>query len=122
MAYEIPGFSFTLPAAADLSASQYCAVTVNSSLQAALAGAGVDIVGILQNKPTAAGTAATIVANGVSKAKAGAAITAGAKVMTNASGLVITATATNKGIGFALAAAGGANEVIPVLLKDLGTQ
>jgi hypothetical protein len=120
VAYEIPGFSFTLPANADLSTSQYLAAVCTSG-NAAVAGAGVDIVGIIQNKPTS-GKATTLVTNGVSKARAGAAVSVGAKLMTNGSGQLITATATNKGVGFALSAASAANEVISVLLKDLGTQ
>lgn len=120
MAYEIPGFSFTLPANADHSANQYLAAVATSG-NAAVAGAGVDIIGVIQNKPTI-GKATTLVVNGVSKGRAGAAISIGAKLMIDASGRFITATATNKGVGYALSAAGAANEVIPVLLKDLGTQ
>lgn len=57
---------------------------------------------------------------GVQEAEAGAAVARGALLMSDASGRVITGTAaagTNYGvIGRALAAAGAAGEIIPVLL------
>lgn len=122
MAFEIPSFTLgTQKANADLSSSQYLAVVINSSGNVAVAGAGADIAGILQNKPTA-GHACDVCVDGVSKAVAGGSVTAGAKLMTNASGQLITATATNKAVGIALDSASGAGVVIPVLLKDLGTQ
>jgi hypothetical protein len=119
VAYEIPGFSFTLPANADLSTSQYLAAVCTSG-NAAVAGAGVDIVGVIQNKPTS-GKATSLVVNGVTKGKIGAAVAVGAHLMTNASGQFITATSTNKKVGIALSAGSNANEVISILLKDMGT-
>lgn len=122
MAYEVTGFKLgTLLANADLTASQYLFVVANSSSKVALAGAGVDVLGVLNNDPNT-NQSAEVVVNGVAKVRAGAAVAAGAKVMANASGQAITATATNKAVGVALAAAAAANEVIPVLLKDMGTQ
>lgn len=122
MAYEVPGFGLgTLTAAADLSALQYRFVVVNASGDIAQSTASGDVAGVLQNKPTL-GEAAQVMTDGVSKVVAGAAVAAGAKVMSNASGQAITATATNKAVGMALAAAAAAGEIIPVLLKDLGTQ
>jgi hypothetical protein len=121
MSFEIPGQLITLPASADLSASQFRAM-VTSSGQLAVAGAGVDIVGVLQDKPDAAGREGAIMVDGVSKMVAGAAVTQDAAVMSDATGRAIDATATNKGIGIALQAASAAGEIIAVLLKDLGTQ
>ena len=120
MAYEIPGFKFTLPANADLSSSQYLFAVVTSG-NAAVAGSGVDVAGVICNKPTS-GKATEIQVNGIAKVKAGAAFSVGAKLMSNGSGQAITATATNKAVGIALKAAGGANEIVSVELKDLGTQ
>lgn len=121
MAYEIPAFSFTLPAAADHSANQYLFCTCNSSGQAAVAGAGVTAIGVIQNKPTSGKATEIFSAPGISKVRAGAAVAVGAKVMANASGQGITATSTNQGLGIALTAAANANEVISVKLMDLGT-
>lgn len=121
MAQEDKGKQITLEASADLSTHQHKFVVVDASGQAALAGANVDVVGVLQNKPAAAGRAAEIMVSGISKVIAGAAVTQGSRVRSDASGLAIDAAATFKAVGFALDAAAGANEVIRVLLKDLGT-
>lgn len=106
-----------LVAAADLSSNQYYAVKVNSSGQIALcSSAGEFVVGILQNKPTS-GQAADVRHSATTKAVAGAAITAGARVMTNASGKVITlATSGSIACGVALEAAGADGDIIEVAL------
>lgn len=120
MAYEIPGFEFTLIAAADLSASQYRFVAVNAAGQAALAGAGVMAAGVLQNNP-ALGHAAGIRALGISKVEAGAALAAGAPVTGDATSRAVTAVAGDHIHGIALMPATDAGEIIPVLLKGSGT-
>jgi hypothetical protein len=116
MAYEIPGYGFTLVTGADLSTHQYKFVDVNSSGLAVLASAGADAHGVVQNKP-ASGRAATVVNRGISKVVAGAAVAAGAQVTGDSSGRAVTATTGNKIHGTALQAAGGAGEIIPVLLE-----
>lgn len=120
MAYEITGLKFTLPAAADLSASQYCFLSCNATSQAALLTTAVNTVGVLQNKPAAANVAAEIMVNAVSKVKAGATVAAGANVMADGSGRAITATSTNKIIGIALTG-GAVNEIISVYVANMGT-
>lgn len=121
MAYEIPGFSFTLPSNADLSAAQY-RFGVCTGGKVAVAGAGVDIIGVIQNKPGGPDIATTIVSDGISKVSAGGVVTAGNKVMSNGSGQAITATPTNRAIGIALQSSTGSGQLIAVLLKDFGTQ
>ena len=117
MAWEIPGFSFTRPAAGDLSAAQYTFVTVpDSAGRVTTAGAGVNSLGIQQNAPAAIDRGVTIVADGISKMKAGAAITIGAKLMSDDSGRGIAATSGNSVLAIALSAATAANQIIPVLL------
>lgn len=119
MAYEVPGFVLgTVTAAADLSAAQFLCVKVTAANAVNVATvAGEYVVGILQSKP-ASGQPADVMVHGVSKAVSGAAISAGAKIMTNASGKVITgATAGSHVIGTALEAATGADQVITVLLN-----
>lgn len=107
----------TLPAAADLSSQQYRCVTVNASGQAAVANATALVVGILQNNPPS-GQAATVAYSGVSKAKAGGVIAAGARVTSDASGNVIAAAAAGDSvIGVALEGA-AANDVIKVLIAQ----
>ena len=79
-------------------------------------------IGVLQNKPQYAGQAATVAIRGVSRAKAGAAVTAGSAVKLDASGRVVDATLPTDAaivVGVALAASSAADEIIPVLIKSL---
>lgn len=117
MAYEIPGFSFTLPAGADLSSSLFRAVDVNSSGVAVLPGAGGRIIGFLNNRPKS-GEAATIVHSGIVQAECGAAVTRGANVMVGTDGRVLDHVAAddNAKVGIALETGSAAGVVIAVLL------
>lgn len=116
MAYQnVSHHSLSLVAAADLSAKQFCAVTVNSAGRAAIADADDQVIGIVQNNP-AAGQAANIAFGGVSKAKLGGTVAAGARVTSNASGeIVAAASAGDSVIGVALTG-GASGEIISVLL------
>jgi len=74
-------------AGADLSAGQYYFVTLATDGQVDLTGsAGGTSIGILQNKPSAAGEVAQVGVFGVSKCKAGATITADDKLQSTAAG------------------------------------
>ena len=118
MAYEAPGFSWTLVAAADYSASQFRFIDVQAATGKGLAPsvAGQRVVGVRQNKPKA-NEAATVVSSGISIVEAGAAVTVGDDVMTDTSGRCITAaTAGSKIAGIALETASGAGIKIAVLL------
>ena len=87
MAYEIPLFSITLPAAADLSAHQYKFVKLNSSGQVAAIAAATDIpLGVLQDKPNAAGAAAEVAVIGVTKLQGDADLVRGNLIGTSADG------------------------------------
>lgn len=114
----IPG----LIAAADLSAFQYRVVrlsaarTVNVASHN-LAASVLGPVGVLQNKPNAAGRAASVAREGLSKAVAGAAVTVNQMVTHDGSGYVIDAVSGSNVIGRALEAAGAAGEVITVQLQ-----
>ena len=116
MAYQnVSHHSLSLVAAADLSAKQFHAVTVNSAGRAAIADADDQVIGIVQNNP-ASGQAATVAFGGVSKAAAGGNITAGNRVTANASGqIVAAANAGDSVIGVALTG-GASGEIISVLL------
>jgi hypothetical protein len=117
MATESNVQSITLPAAADYSsASQFRFVNVNSSGQAVrVSSAGGDAIGVLQNKPDAAGKAATVATSGIVKVVAGGTIAAGAKVQSDASGDALTAASGDAVLGVALASAVD-GDVFPVLL------
>lgn len=108
-------------AAADLSASQFCVVKMSAAKTVALGTAATDVViGVLQNKPAAAGRAATVRHFGFSKAKAGAVITAGDELSIDSSGRVILAAPATKTthylIGRAVTAAAAANDIIEILV------
>ena len=118
--HQVPGFVLgTLVAGADLSAKQFYAVKVNSSKKLVLSGAGEEMAGILQNNPVADVPCAAMV-DGVSKAVTGAVVAAGAALMADANGKLITATTGNLILGRALGDSGGDLEVIAMLLKPEG--
>lgn len=118
MAYEgnleiIPG----LAAGADLSSSQFRMVKINASGLAVAAGAGEKAVGVLQDAPDASGKDASVAFKGVTKMEAGAAVTAGDYIMSDATGRGITGTATNFLNAVALSSAGAAGELFTALIE-----
>ena len=118
MAYEIPGFSFPLPAGVDFTGgAQFRFVDVSSTGKAVNPVANGRSIGVRQNRPKL-NEGTTIVVNGVSIVEAGGAITAGALVTTNAVGQAVTAAVGNSVNGRALESASGAGIQIAVLLLD----
>jgi hypothetical protein len=108
MALQNKLLSLSFPAAGDLSASQFRFVSVNSAGRVAITGAGAHASGVLQGTPDAIDkTAEVAMLNGSGKVKVMSAgtIAAGAKVMSDASGEALTATATNHVLGTAAMAA-----------------
>lgn len=94
---------------------QYRFVTVSGANQCGLATGGEDeaVVGVMQNKPQVVGQAATVAIHGVSMMMTGGTFDAGALVGPDGNGRAVSG-GTN---GIALAAAGQANELVPVLLQ-----
>ncbi len=92
----------TFEAGGDLSAGQFHFVALASDGQVDIAGDGVDAVGVLLNNPDAAGKAATVVVSGKVTVEAGASITTGAKIGSNAAGEAITAATGDIVKGYAL--------------------
>lgn len=120
MAYEERRESISRDAAGDLSAHQYKFMALNSSGQVALnTASGGDCLGVLQNKPAAAGQASTVTTGGVTKVIAGASFNPGVAIMSNATGLAITATTGLKILGVALEA-GVNGQVTSVQLDKAG--
>jgi hypothetical protein len=119
VAYEQPGFKFTLLAAADLRTHQYKFVDVDATGRAALGANGGRVVGVVQNKPNT-GESAELCHSGISKVIAGAAVTAGDELQSDATGRAVLATTTNQRIGVALQSAGAAGALIAVLLRTRG--
>lgn len=93
MATEGTNIAISLKADADRSASQFCAVKGHTAARTfTLSGSGDGGIGILQEKPAAAGRVAKIVAYGLSKAKLGGTVTlaAGFPLLTSsASGALV---------------------------------
>ncbi len=120
MAVEQGLRTVSIPASADLSASQFCFVTVNSGAQLAVAGAGVSASGVLQDKPNAAGQVGAVGIAGITKLKIGAAVTAGDPLMSDSTGRGITATSTNYQMARALESGTAANQIITALIERNG--
>lgn len=118
MSFDQIKHSVTLEAGADLSTKQYCAVSVNSSGKAVACDADDYAAGILQNNP-GSGRAATVTYSGVSKAKLGGTVAAGARVTVNASGQIVAATTGDSVLGIALVG-GASGEIGSVLIGAAG--
>lgn len=118
MSFDQIKHSVTLEAAADLSTKQFLAIAVDSNGKAAVCDATSFAAGILQNAP-AAGRAATVTYSGVSKAKLGGTVAAGARVTANSSGQIIAATTGDSILGIALIG-GVSGDVGSVLIGAAG--
>lgn len=119
MAYEIPGFSFTLPSAADYRTGngQFRFVRNNGSGKAVQTVLGEHAIGVRQITPKT-DEAMTIVNSGIVFVEAGAAIANGAFVTSDATGRAITAGVGNTINGEAMETASGAGILIAVLLHN----
>ena len=117
MAYEIPGFSFTLPAGADFTASsQFRCVSINAAGQAVAPTLGGLCVGIRYTK-SRLNAAVTIVQSGIALVESGdATIVAGALLSSTATGTVKVAATGEYVIGQALETSAATGIVIAVLL------
>jgi len=114
----------TFIAAADLSDYQYCFVKFSAKDTVAMCGASEDMVGILQNKPDAAGKAASVVLLGVSQLRVdgnAGAITRGTSYLeSDAAGEGVVTTTDKDPVGaLALASSSAANDQIPVLVTRM---
>lgn len=118
MSFEDNLRSVSAPANTDLSTKQYFFVKLTDSSgvgRAAVTGDGESAIGVLQNKPDAAGKSATIGYTGISKVKAGGTITAGQPVASDANGEAVTAATGDIVLGTAMRS-GVDGDTIPVLL------
>jgi len=77
-------------------------VKVDANGNLALCAAGDNAVGVLQNKPTAAGQTATVGALGIAKVKAGVDLVAGDPISAGANGVAVKSTSGKKCLGVAL--------------------
>jgi hypothetical protein len=120
MAFEQCLHCVSAPANADLSAKQFYAVTINSTGKFIVAGAGVPIVGVLQDKPAAAGVGGNAAVGGVSKVALGGTATAGSMAAVDSAGKFLNAVSGDTAVGiFFLGGASG--EIGSMLIKHIGT-
>jgi hypothetical protein len=125
------GADTTIPASADLSTKQFFFVSLNSSGQIQVAGANVSVVGVLQDKPAAAGRGGQVRYLGITKVLAAGTIAANDKIASDGSGKAVKATAGSVSagtpeplagsyvVGIALAAA-SSGDYVSVLLTHAG--
>lgn len=109
----------TEEAGADLSALQFHFVVMSSDGQVDGAGDGGAAIGVLQNKPSSAGEAASVAIGGVSKVVVGSAIIAGQRVASASDSEAIPAATGDIVMGVALES-GDAGDLIRVLLHASG--
>ena len=101
MATQTDGL-LSIAASADLSASVWCGVTVDANGRLALPAANGQIIGVLQNKPTALKKIGKVRIPGMGScvAKAGGTVTAGDALKVDATGAFITASAGDVSNGY----------------------
>lgn len=118
MAIEDIKETFSVPAAANLSADQNCFMLVGATVaKNTVAGGRVD--GVLLNKPSAAGQAAAIATRGIVKVRCGAGgFTAGGRVMSDNAGRAVAWVTKNYWNGVALETSTAADQVVSVKLND----
>lgn len=108
------------PAGADLSTNQFCAVKFNGAASLVLAGAGEDILGILEDKPKL-GQSGTVSLAGRPKAKLGGTVVAGAYLAVDGSAHLVTAASGNFIVAKAMEA-GASGEIIQIKLIAAGAK
>ena len=114
MAWEKPLENISLVAAVSFAAKQYYAVKVDANGEAALAGAGENAVGIMQDNP-AADAIGNVMTLGVSKAVYGGDVVAGNNLSSDAAGKLIPTAGAAAAVAVALES-GAAGEIHSVLL------
>ena len=116
MAYEIPVQLVSFKAGVDLSEKQFSPVKLDQNGNIVPATDSTDIVvGVLQDNP-AAGHMGSVMTFGITKVKAGAAISIGSLLTAHTDGTAKAATTGDKVFGIALTPASAGGEVIAALV------
>lgn len=105
-----------LKAAADLSTKQHLFMKLSAAMTVNVCGAGEAMVGVLQNKPAAAGRACEIRRLGLTKIILGGTVAANAKVKSDANGKAVTATAGSL-YGGVILEGGDANDIVTMIME-----
>lgn len=108
-------YPVSIPAGADLSTKQYRFVDLSSGKLAVVSSAGGDAIGVLSDKPDAAGVPGRVVVAGITKVVLGATVAVDAYVQSDANAAAITASSGDYVLGRALEG-GDAGEIISILL------
>jgi hypothetical protein len=87
MSYEIDTLDISMKAAGNLSAYQYCFVKISADNTVDVCGDGEQALGVLQNKPSAAGQAARVRVMGASRIIGGETLAFSNKVGSGALGV-----------------------------------
>lgn len=119
MATEENMICVSLEAGQDLSAKQFCFVSVAADGQIDPTAAGLIAQGVLQDAPAAAGRAAQVAISGKVKVLCGAAVTRGGPVASTATGTATNATTGNIILGTALET-GASGRIIEILFQPRG--
>lgn len=109
----------TYEAGADLSAKQFFFVSVSSDGQIDPTGDGAVAIGVLQNKPSAAGQAAQVAISGTTKVECGGDVTRGGPVASDGSGNAVNAASGDIILGEALET-GADGKLIAIQLQVRG--
>jgi Uncharacterized conserved protein (DUF2190) len=122
MAYEIPGQMVTVPAGST-TLVQFTFVTLSTSGRAVVASNGASVFGVLQNKPTLTGQAASVMINGVSKVLAhGSTVAAGDLISASSVGYVAALSAGDYAVGRVVSGSSGSTgRVLTVAIEPVGT-
>ena len=113
MAVENTQICISMPAGEDLSGHQFRFMTVNASGQVVHANAADAKLGVLQNKPSAAGRGAEVCIGGTSKLIASGAINENAYLTSDGDGKAAATTTDNAQVGaLALTPAGADGDTI----------
>lgn len=120
MSFNVAKTCISREAGSDLSAAQYHFVSVSADGQVDLTGDGAVALGVLQNKPSAAGRAASIQTAGVTKVVTGSGgATRGAPAAADAAGEAVDA-ATGDIIMGEFLETGAAGAIVAVALQPRG--
>lgn len=119
MATKGIGFDYSAIASADLSSHQYKIVKEGASGVAVANATDLNQIGVLQDKPTAAGQACNVRWAGISKVRYGGTIARGDRLTSDANGLAIVATTGKLIVGIA-AVAGVSGDVGTIIIGPRG--
>lgn len=123
MSFEEKQTVINMEAGADLSTKQYTFVVMASDGQVdPVASSGAAADGVLQNKPSAAGRAASVCIGGVTKIVASGVVTRGDEISSTNAGKAQTASSGHQILGRALETAASDGQLIAMLYEPRGAK